>query len=105
MRQDFSHYEEANVKPLIVAAQGSKGVRRWLERNPQPFPWLFDPERSAIKAYGVYNRISYDAFRMAHPAAVLIDAQGVVRFIFRSSTQMDIPSSETMLAGLERISS
>ena len=90
---------------MVVVAQGAGPVRRWLARHPQPFPWLLDGDRAVIKAYGVYNRISYDAFRMAHPAAVLIDDQGVVRFIYRCSTQWDIPDSGAMLAGLARLSS
>ena len=105
LRQDNQSYRDAGVTPMVVAAQGARPVRRWLEKNPQPFPWLVDSDRTVIKAYGVYNRISYDAFRMAHPSAVLIDDQGVVRFIYRCSTQWDIPDSSVMLAGLARLSS
>ncbi len=103
MRQDFPRYQDANVRVLAIAHQGPKPVGRWVGKNPQPFPWLFDQDRRVIKAYGVYNRISYDAFRMAHPTAVLIDDQGVVRFVYRCSTQWDIPTSEVMLGALQRL--
>jgi len=103
LRQDAPRYQQANVQLLIVAHQGGKAVSRWLERNPQPFPWLFDTERRVIQAYGVYNRLSYDALRMAHPAAVLVDRQGVVRFIYRCSTQWDIPKSQVLLGALAQL--
>lgn len=103
MRQDAPQYQAAGIAVLVIAHQGGGPVTRWLAKNPQPFPWLFDTERAAIKAYGVYNRLSYDAFHMAHPAAILIDRDGVVRFIYRCSTQWDVPKSEALLGALRSL--
>ena len=104
LRRDFQRFQTANVQLLVIAHQGPGPVDRFLGKNPQSFPWLFDQERAVIKAYGVYNRISYDAFRMAHPAAILIDVGGVVRFIHRCSTQFDIPKGEVILEAVQRLS-
>ena len=104
LRRDLSSFQEANVQLLVIAHQGPKPVDRFLGKNPQSFPWLFDQDRAVIKAYGVYNRISYDAFRMAHPAAILVDDGGVVRFIYRCSTQFDIPKGDVILEAVQRLS-
>ena len=56
-----------------------------------------------VKSYGVYNRISYDAWRMAHPTAVLVDISGTVRFVYRCSHQWDVPPSATMLGALKQL--
>jgi peroxiredoxin len=101
LRQDLPRYHAAGVQPIVVSTQQPEAVLRWLEGNPQPFPWLFDTARSMVKSYGVYNRISYDAWRMAHPAAVLVDISGTVGFIYRCSHQWDVPLSATMLDALK----
>jgi peroxiredoxin len=76
---------------------------KWLQRHPLPFPWLFDHGRTVIKAYGVYNLVSYDALKMAHPTAVLVDRQGIVRFIYRCSHQWDVPSNDLLLAAARSV--
>jgi peroxiredoxin len=103
LRQDFPSYATANVVVFAIAAQHAESLREWTAKHPLPFDWLSDPDRQVIKAYGVYALLSYDSFRLARPAALLIDAQGIVRFIYRSRTQWDIPSSQVMLAALDRL--
>ena len=103
MRQDLPRYDAAGVQPIVVSTQRPGAVLRWLEDNPQPFPWLFDTARSMVQSYGVYNRISYDAWRMAHPAAVLVDIAGTVRFVYRCAHQWDVPPSAVILDALERL--
>ena len=103
MSQDAPHYEAAGVRVYAISSQSWRSAERWLAGNPQRVPLLIDAERAVIKQYGVYNLISYDSWKMAHPAAVLIDRTGRVRFIYRTSHQFDIPTSEVMLASLERL--
>ena len=103
MRLDLPRYAAAGVQPIVVSTQHPDAALRWLKDNPQPFPWLFDTARSMVKSYGVYNRISYDAWRMAHPAAVLIDLRGTVRFVYHCTHQWDVPPSKVMLGALERL--
>ena len=97
MRQEYEALRATGIQVLTISHQTGRPVDRWLEKNPLPFPWLYDPERSVIKAYGVFNSLSYDAFHMAHPTAVLVDKEGIVRFIYRCSTQWDVPSNTVLL--------
>ena len=103
MSRDAPHYEAAGVRVFTISSQSWRSAERWLVANPQRVSLLIDGERSVIKQYGVHNRISYDAWNMAHPAAVLIDRTGDVRFIYRASHQFDIPTSDVMLAALQRL--
>ncbi len=105
MRRDYTAYQAANVSVFAIAAQSPGALRQWTDKNPLPFDWLADTDRAVIKAYGLYVLLSYDSFRLARPAAVLIDSQGVVRFIYRCRHQWDIPSSEVMMAAVKRLSS
>ena len=103
MSRDNPNYEAAGVRVFAISSQSWRSAERWLAANPLPVSLLIDAERAVIKEYGVYNLISYDSWRMAHPAAVLIDRMGEVRFIYRSSHQFDIPTSDVMLASLDRL--
>ena len=58
-----------------------------------------------MQTYGVYNRISYDAWRMAHPTAILIAPTGRITWIHRCSHQWDIPKSADMMASLATLPS
>ena len=57
---------------------------------------LIDEEREVMKAFEVYNRLSWDAYRMAHPSAFLIDPQGQVRYSFVASNQWDWPHTQLL---------
>lgn len=96
MRRDYELFE-ASVQLITISHDTAAAVNGWLGTNPLPFPWLLDSERDVMKAYGVYNAFSYDALRMAHPTAILIDISGIVRFIYRCSHQWDVPSNATLL--------
>ena len=100
VQRDHPRYVEQNVRIAVVSGQGEDAVRRWLAQNSLPFPWLVDDDRSVLQAYGVYNHMSYDAWRMAHPSAILIAPTGRITWIYRCSHQWDIPKSDVMMAGL-----
>lgn len=68
-----------------------------------PFPVLIDEDRSVIKAFDVYNLISFDAFRMAHPSTFLIDEEGKVAYTYVGSQQWDLPSQDTLLEQVEKV--
>ena len=85
---------------LGIVGQDRKEVAEFLDRNPLPFPILCDDDRAVIKAYGMHNRIALDAWNMAHPGVILIDREGVIRWIYRSSSQFDIPKEELVISQL-----
>lgn len=82
----------------VVAGQRAEAVAAYLKANPLPFPFLIDPDRQVIKAYGVHHLIGLDAFNMARPASFFIDRQGVVQFLHVSSNQFERPAPEQLLA-------
>jgi peroxiredoxin len=61
---------------------------------------LIDERRDVIRAYGVWHRISYDAWNMSRPAAFLIDPDASVRASWIGTNQTQFPTSEEILAAL-----
>jgi len=95
MAQFESHRQEigkAGVQLAFVAAERRDGLwkpQKFLEKHPVSFAFLLDEDRAVTKAYGLYHAIGFDAFDIAHPATLLIDHAGKVRYIYRGSSQLD----------------
>lgn len=84
--------EQAGAQLAYVAAQKREGAWRpasYLEKNPISFPLLLDEDRAVTKAYGVYHRLGTDAIHIARPATFIIGRDGLVRYLYRSSNQLE----------------
>jgi len=64
-------------------------------------PFLLDPDATTIKAYGVYNDGSERG--IPHPTALVIDKQGVVRFVRVDEDYKQRPSVDELLAALGEV--
>jgi peroxiredoxin len=98
--------EKLGASLVYIAAEKREGVWnpvKYLEQNPISYPFLVDADRTITKAYGLYHAFSHDAFRIAHPATLVIDQGGVVRYIYRSEDQYDRAPVEELLAGVRGV--
>lgn len=89
-----------------IAAEKRAGIFKpveYLEKHPVSFPFLLDEDRSVTKAYGVYHRIGMDAFNIAHPATLVIDAGKMVRYVYRGDSQVDRAPVEQVLEAARRV--
>jgi peroxiredoxin len=97
-----SELEEAGAEVVFIAAEKRDGMfkpTKFLEKHPVSFPFLLDEDRTATKAYGLYHWLAKDAINIAHPATLVIDGGGTVRYIYRGDSQTDrAPMEKTMEA-------
>jgi|SRR5579862_3521910 len=87
-----SEIEQQGAQVVFIAAQNRDGMFKpvkYLQKHPTAFPFLLDEDRSVTKAYGLYHRFGRDAINIAHPATLLIDKSGTVRFIYCGKDQSD----------------
>lgn len=87
-----SEIEQLGTSLVYVAAEKRDGVwkpEKYLIEHPVSYPFLLDEDRAATKAYGLYHAFSHDAFRIAHPATLVIDGEGIVRYIYRGEDRTD----------------
>jgi peroxiredoxin len=92
----FEPYQDemkgAGAQLVYIAAEKSEGMfkpARYLAAHPFSFPFLLDEDRTVTKAYGLYHRFGHDAINIAHPASLVVDRGGIVRYIYRGDSQMD----------------
>jgi peroxiredoxin len=101
------HIEQLGAGLVYIAAEKRKGVwnpAKYLSEHPVLFPFLLDENRSVTKAYGLYHAFGHDAFRIAHPATLIVDRSGMLRYIYRGENQTDRAPVEEVLDALRKTS-
>jgi peroxiredoxin len=96
----------AGADLLYIAAEKRRGFfkpAKYFSQHPVSFPFLLDENREVIRSYGLYHRLGTDAFNIAHPATMVIDRGGVIRFIYRGEGQADRAPLEQVLDALKKL--
>ncbi len=91
---------------VFIAAEKREGMHKpakFLAQHPVSFPFLLDEDRRVTKAYGLYHRIGLDAINIAHPATLVIDRGGLVRYVYRGSSQQDRAAIEQVLDAAKKL--
>jgi peroxiredoxin len=97
---------EAGAQLAFVAAEKRDGMwkpGKFLEKHPIASVFLLDEDRTATKAYGLHHALATDALNIAHPATLVIDRSGIVRYIYRGDNQLDRAPLDEVLRALKEI--
>lgn len=84
--------QQLRAQMVYIAAEKRNGIwnpAKYLAAHPVSFPFLLDEDCSVTKAYGLYHGLARDAFRIAHPATLIINRGGQIEFIYRGNKQTD----------------
>ena len=95
--------EAAGAQLAFLAAEKRDGVWRpgkFLEKHPISSVFLLDEDRAVTKAYGLHHALGTDAINIAHPATLVIDRGGSVRYIYRGDNQLDRAPIDEVIAAL-----
>ncbi len=91
---------------MCIAAQkidSITGAKKFVEEHNYRFPILFDETREITKAYGVYHFIGFDAYRISHPAAFILDPEGRIQWIAVSPNQVELPVNRDIFETIQAI--
>jgi peroxiredoxin len=97
---------QAGAQLVYIAAEKGEGLfkpTKYLAAHPFSFPFLLDEDRSVTKAYGLYHRFGRDAINIAHPASLVVDHGGILRYIYRGDRQTDRAPVETVLEAVRKL--
>jgi len=101
-----SEIDATGARLAYIAAEKRDGVWKpatYLGRHPISFPFLLDEDRVVTKAYGLHHLLGTDALNIAHPATLVIDGGGVVRWIYRGENQNDRAPLEDVLEAVAKL--
>jgi peroxiredoxin len=100
-------FERAGTQLIFIAAEKRNGMfkpAKFLESHPISFPFLLDEDRTVTKAYGLYHRLATDAINIAHPATLVVDSAGMMRFIYRGDDQTDRAPLDQVMEAVRKLS-
>jgi len=100
LRQDFQKFNDENTAVLVVGPENSNAFANYWSKNNLPFIGLPDPKHAVLKLYGQQVKI-FKLGRM--PAMVIIDRQGIVRFVHYGHSMSDIPENSDVLETLKAL--
>ncbi len=88
----------------LIAAQKRGGLGdpvSWIQKNPQPFPYLLDEDRAVTKQYGVYLAFNYESINIARPASFVVGTDGLLKYVFVGSNQHDRADVDELLKAFQ----
>jgi peroxiredoxin Q/BCP len=100
LRQDHEQFAERDATILVVGPENARKFASYFAEHDLPFIGLPDPEHRVLKLYGQQVNL-FKLGRM--PAQVLVDKEGIARYVHYGHSMRDIPSNEEMLALLDRL--
>lgn len=95
LRQDFVRFTENRVVIVVIGPEPPEKFAEYFEANDLPFIGLPDPDHAVLKLYGQKVNI-FKLGRM--PAQMIIDPEGMVRYIHYGHGMSDIPANDDVLA-------
>lgn len=95
MRKDHPKFVNREVTILVIGPEDAQKFAKYFTENRLPFAGLPDPEHKVLKRYGQDIKI-FKFGRM--PAQILVDKQGIARYVHYGQSMRDIPSNEELLA-------
>jgi len=100
LRRDYSKFQAQDTEIVIVGPDDRESFRLYWKTYKLPFIGLADPTHSVLKRYGQ----EVNLFRLGRlPAQVLIDKQGIARFVHYGKSMSDIPDNEEILQILQTL--
>lgn len=100
LRQDYQEFVNRQAVLLVLGPENADSFKKYFEKNGLPFIGLPDPKASVLKLYGQ----EVNLFKLGRmPAQVIVDKEGMARFVHYGHSMADIPENVELLALLEEL--
>jgi peroxiredoxin len=100
LRQDQAEFVKRQTEIIVVGPEGPDAFAAYWQDNNLPFIGLPDLKASVLKLYGQ----EVNLFKLGRmPAQVIIDREGMVRFVHYGHSLSDIPENTELLALLDEL--
>ena len=100
LRQDYEQFLARDSVLLVVGPENASAFKAYFTKNGLPFTGLPDPSHSVLMRYGQ----EVNLFKLGRmPAQVIIDKEGIARFVHYGNAMSDIPDNEELLDTLDQL--
>lgn len=91
LRLDYQEFVKRNTVIIVVGPEKMEAFEAYWKENDLPFIGLPDPTASVLKLFGQ----EVNLFKLGRmPAQVLVDRQGIARFVHYGHSMADIPENK-----------
>jgi peroxiredoxin len=98
LRQDYDRYLEKNAIIVAIGPESAGSFKKYWERNKLPFIGLPDENQTVLNLYGQEVNL-LKLGRM--PAQMMVDKQGILRYLHYGHSMSDIPSNKEIFGLLD----
>jgi peroxiredoxin Q/BCP len=100
LRLEYEAFVKLGTEIVVVGPETAKKFSRYWEKESLPFVGLPDPEHTVLNLFGQQVKI-FKLGRM--PAQVLVDKEGIARYVHYGNSMSDIPSNQELLPLVARL--
>jgi peroxiredoxin Q/BCP len=102
LRQDYQEFVNRQTMIVVIGPENAVAFGDYWRTNSLPFIGLPDPKASVLKLYGQ----EVNLFKLGRmPAQVLVDKNGIARFVHYGHAMSDIPANSEMLELIDSLES
>jgi methyl-accepting chemotaxis protein len=101
IREIYPEFEKRGARVVVIMAESLARMQEFLDKHKYPFPVLSDVRREVVKAYGVYVRVNFESVNISRPSEVILDKDGIVKYIYIGRIQTDFPTDDEIFAVLD----
>jgi peroxiredoxin len=100
LRQDLAEFDKRHTRVVVVGPENARAFENYFYEHDLPFIGLPDLTSSVLKLYGQ----EINLFKLGRmPAQVIVDKDGMARFVHYGHSMTDIPDNSELLELLDTI--
>lgn len=100
LHQDYNVFKEKDTEIVAIGPENAQKFREYWEENNLEFHGIPDEEHSVLKLYGQ----EVNLFKLGRmPAQMLIDKQGILKYIHYGHSMKDIPENEEIFELIDKL--
>jgi peroxiredoxin Q/BCP len=98
LRQGHEEFVRRDAAVVVIGPDGPAAFASYWREHDLPFVGLPDPKHSVLKLYGQ----EVNLFKLGRmPAQMIVDRQGVLRYVHYGHDLADIPANEELFGILD----
>lgn len=98
--QDYDEFVKRQTAVIVVGPENMQAFENYWTKNDLPFIGLPDPSASVLKLFGQ----EVNLFKLGRmPAQVLVDKQGIARYVHYGHSMSDIPENNEILELIDSV--
>lgn len=98
LRHDYQEFLRRDAEVIAIGPESAESFAKWWREHDMPFPGLPDPDHTISKLYGQQVKL----LKLGRlPAQLVIDKEGLIRFVHHGNSMSDIVENDKILALLD----